>query len=107
MGALPLLPEEGDVRKLKLIAAAVVAIAMLALPGATMAKDRDHDKMPDKWEKAHGLSAHKKNAKGDPDADGLINRGEFRSKTDPRDADSDDDGTEDGDEDRDHDGVDN
>jgi hypothetical protein len=107
MGALPLLPEEGDVRKLKLIAAAVVAIAMLAVPGAAMAKDRDHDKMPDKWEKAHGLSVHKKNAKGDPDRDGLSNRGEFRSSTDPRDADTDDDGTEDGDEDRDRDRVDN
>jgi hypothetical protein len=106
MGALPH-PQEDDVRKLKLIALAVVALAMLAIPGAAMAKDRDHDKMPDRWERAHGLSAAKKNAKGDPDSDGLSNRGEFQSRTEPRDADSDDDGTEDGDEDRDHDGVDN
>ena len=94
-------------RKLKLIVTAVVAIAMLAIPGAAMAKDRDHDKMPDKWEHAHGLSTHKKNAKGDPDRDGLSNRGEFKSRTEPRDADTDNDGVEDGDEDADHDGVDN
>src|SRR3954464_10838669 len=81
---------------------------MLAMPGAALAKsrDRDHDRMPDKWERAHHLSTHKKNAKRDPDRDGLSNLGEFRSRTRPHDADTDNDGIEDGDEDRDHDGVD-
>jgi hypothetical protein len=96
------------VRKIKLLLFGVVLAALLAVPGAAMAKshDRDHDKMPDKWEKKHGLSTHRKNAKADPDKDGLVNIGEFRSHTDPKDADSDNDGTEDGDEDGDRDGVD-
>jgi hypothetical protein len=95
------------VRKIKLLLFGVVLAALLALPGAAIAKshDRDHDKMPDKWERHHGLSTHRANAAGDPDKDGLKNRGEYRSHTNPRDADSDDDGTEDGDEDRDRDGL--
>src|SRR4051812_47072385 len=82
---------------------------MLAIPGAALAKsrDRDHDRMPDKWERAHHLSTKSKNAKRDPDHDGLSNIGEFRSRTRPHDADTDNDGIEDGDEDRDHDRVDN
>jgi hypothetical protein len=97
------------VKKLKLLVSAAVAVAMLALPGAALAKsrDRDHDKLPDRWEHAHHLSTSKKNAKADPDKDGLSNLGELRSHCDPRDADSDNDGTEDGDEDRDGDHVDN
>jgi hypothetical protein len=97
------------VTKLKLLVSAVVTFAMLALPGAALAKkrDRDHDRMPDRWERAHHLSTKKKNAKRDPDRDGLSNLGEFRSKTRPHDADSDNDGVEDGDEDRDRDRVDN
>jgi hypothetical protein len=97
------------VKKLKLLVSAAVAVAMLAIPGTALAKSRDgdHDKMPDKWERAHHLSTKKKNAKADPDKDGLSNIGEFRSRTNPRDADTDNDGTEDGDEDRDRDNVDN
>lgn len=84
--------------KLKLIVAAAFALALLALPGAAMARDRDHDKMPDKWEKKHHLSTHKNNAKKDPDKDGLSNLEEFRHHSDPRDADTDNDGLNDGDE---------
>jgi hypothetical protein len=77
------------VRKLKLLVTAAVALAILAVPGAALAKkrDRDHDKMPDRWERAHHLSTHKKNAQGDPDHDGLVNLGEFRARTGPHDAD--------------------
>ncbi|MEA2403977.1 MAG: hypothetical protein QOE08_624 [Thermoleophilaceae bacterium] len=94
-------------RKLKLFVSAVVAFGVLALPAGAMARDRDHDKMNDRWEARHGLNTHRNDAAGDPDKDGLKNLGEFRAHTNPRDADSNNNGIEDGDEDRDHDGVDN
>ena len=95
--------------KIRLLMFGVVIAALLAVPGAAMAKsrDRDHDKLPDKWEKKFHLSTHKKNAKGDPDRDGLNNLGEFRSRTNPRKADTDGDGINDANDDQDNDGVDN
>jgi len=62
-------------------------------------RDWDGDKMPNRWELAHGLNAHKANAQRDADRDGLKNLAEFRDGTDPQDSDSDDDGVEDGDDD--------
>jgi opacity protein-like surface antigen len=97
------------VRKIKLLLFGVVLAALLAVPGAAMAKshDRDHDKLPDKWEHKFHLSTHHNSAKGDPDKDGLNNRGEFKSRTNPRKADSDRDGINDANDDQDNDGVDN
>ena len=96
-------------RKIKLLMFGVVLAALLAVPGAAMAKshDRDHDGLPDKWEHKFHLSTHKKSAKGDPDKDGLNNRGEFKAKTNPRKADTDRDGINDANDDQDDDGVDN
>jgi hypothetical protein len=96
-------------KKFKLLLFGVVLAALLAVPGAAMAKsrDRDHDKLPDKWEHKFHLSTHKKSAKGDPDKDGLNNAGEFKSKTNPRKADTDRDGVNDANDDQDDDGVDN
>ena len=96
-------------RNLKLLVTALMAVALLAIPGSAMAKsrDRDHDRMADKWEKRHHLNTHRRDGKLDPDRDGLSNLGEFRSRTNPHDADSDNDSIEDGDEDRDRDSVDN
>jgi hypothetical protein len=85
--------------RIRLIASLfVLAIAALALalPGLASAKDRNHDKIPDKWEKRHDLSLKVKQTKRDQDKDGLKNRAEFRSETDPHDADSDNDGVSDG-----------
>lgn len=95
--------------KIRLILFGAVVAALLAVPGAAMAKsrDRDHDKLPDKWEKKFHLSTHKKNANGDPDRDGLNNLGEFRSRTNPRRADTDGDGINDANDDQDNDGVEN
>jgi hypothetical protein len=94
------------VRKIKLLLFGVVLAALLALPAGAMAKsrDRDHDKLPDKWEHKFHLSTHHKSGKGDPDRDGLNNRGEFKSKTNPRKRDSDGDSINDANDDRDHDG---
>jgi hypothetical protein len=96
-------------RKIKLLLFGVVLAALLALPGAAMAKshDRDHDKLPDKWEHKFHLSTHHKSAKGDPDKDGLNNLGEFKSKTNPRKADTNGNGVNDANDDQDDDGVDN
>jgi hypothetical protein len=76
---------------------AAVALALL-IPGAASAKDRNHDRIPDRWERQHGLSLKVNQAKRDQDRDALNNRQEFKSGNDPRDDDSDGDGIEDGDE---------
>ena len=75
---------------------ALAAIMVLASP--SQARDRNHDKIPDRWERAHHLSLKVKQTRRDQDRDGLRNRAEFRAQTDPRDPDSDNDGIEDGDE---------
>ncbi len=72
---------------------ACLALAASALGGS---RDRDRDRLPDRWERKHHISTKAKSARQDPDRDGLANLGEFRAKTDPRDRDSDDDGLRDG-----------
>jgi hypothetical protein len=79
--------------------AALLVLALVAAGPAAAAKDRNHDKIPDRWEKRHHLSLNVNQAKRDQDGDRLNNRGEFVSRSDPRDADTDDDGVEDGSED--------
>ena len=87
-------------RRHRLLGAALIAVAMaIALPALAGAKDRNHDNLPDRWERKHDLSLQHNQTHRDQDRDGLDNRGEFRGGMDPRDADSDDDGIEDGDED--------
>ena len=81
----------------------IALLAALAGPAAALARDRDHDGLPDRWEKRHHLSVHHKSAAGDPDRDKVDNRNELRERTDPRDRDSDNDGIPDGREDRDRD----
>jgi hypothetical protein len=75
---------------------AVASMAVIAAP--SQAKDRNHDRIPDKWERSHHLSLKVNQARRDQDHDGLKNRGEFRAQTDPRDADSDNNGIPDGQE---------
>lgn len=79
---------------------AIAALLVLALvsAGPAAAADKNHDKIPDRWEKRNNLSLKVNQAKRDQDRDQLNNRGEFKSGSDPRDDDSDDDGVEDGDE---------
>ena len=80
------------------MAAALGALAMLALPGIAAAKDGNHDRIPDRWEKRHHLSLEVKQTHRDQDRDHLRNRAEFLAGDDPRDRDSDDDGVVDGEE---------
>jgi hypothetical protein len=91
-------------RLIKLLIAAALAAALLVVPAGVLAKsrDRDHDRMPDKWEKRHHLNTRVNDARRDPDHDGLSNRSEFRHGTDPRKADTDDDGINDENEIEDH-----
>lgn len=77
---------------------AALALSLVAMASVAAAKDRNHDGIPDRWERAHNLSLKVNQAKKDQDGDELRNRGEYRSGTDPRDEDSDDDGIEDADE---------
>ena len=82
------------------LAVALCVTASLVLAGVVVARsgDRNHDRIPDRWEKRHHLSLKVKQHRRDQDGDGLKNRGEWRAKLDPRDDDTDDDGIEDGDE---------
>jgi len=79
-------------------ALALGALALLAMPGLAAAKDRNHDRIPDRWEKRHHLSLKVDQARHDQDRDHLRNRAEFLAGDNPRDDDSDDDGVIDGDE---------
>ncbi len=81
-----------------LLAAALGAVALLALPGVAAAKDRNHDRIPDRWEKRHHLSLHVNQAGRDQDRDHLDNRGEFQAGDNPRDRDTDNNGVMDGEE---------
>jgi hypothetical protein len=86
-------------RRLTTCAAAVLgALALLALPGAAAAKDGNHDRIPDRWERHHHLSTAVNQAGRDQDHDHLRNRAEFLAGDNPRDRDSDDDGVIDGNE---------
>ena len=77
----------------RLIAAlGVAAVALLALASPAMARDRNRDRIPDRWERQHHLSLKVNQARRDQDHDGLRNLAEFRAHLDPRDADTDDDG---------------
>jgi hypothetical protein len=74
---------------------------------AKSSHDRNHDGIPDKWEKRFHLSTTRNVAKADPDRDGLNNVGEFKSHTNPRKADTNGNGISDANDDTDGDGVDN
>ncbi len=80
------------------VVAVLGTLALLALPGAAAAKDGNHDRIPDRWEKRHHLSTSVNQAFRDQDRDHLRNRAEFLAGDNPRDRDSDDDGVMDGSE---------
>lgn len=77
-------------------ALALGALALLAMPSLAAAKDRNHDHIPDKWEKKHHLSLKVNQAHKNQDGDKLRNRAEFLAGDNPRNADTNGDGVEDG-----------
>ncbi len=93
-------------RRLLLLALAA-ALALLALPAVSQARDRNHDGLPDKWEKHFHLSLHSNQANRDPDHDRVDNANEFRERTNPRKRDTNGNGRPDGREDRDGDHLNN
>jgi hypothetical protein len=95
---LTLTARRGSAVLATLAAGALLTLVSPSAVHASGARDSDHDGMPNRWEVAHHLDAHRANASGDPDRDGLRNLGEFRHSTAPHSDDSDDDGVEDGDE---------
>jgi hypothetical protein len=86
--------------------AAALCAAVAVVPGSALARkhscptsarvDRNHDRIPDRWECRNRLSLSVNQARRDPDHDGLNNRGEFEVGDNPRDADTDNDGIRDG-----------
>jgi len=81
-----------------ILVAALVGVLAIALPGTASARDRNHDKIPDRWERNHHLSLHKNQARRDQDRDQLKNRQEFKAGMNPRKSDTDGDGVPDGEE---------
>src|SRR3954451_19257426 len=80
----------------KTLAGGVVCTLLLAGSAEAKTTDRNHDGLPDRWERTHHLSLRLNQAKRDQDHDGLNNRGEYRAGFNPHDRDSDDDGIADG-----------
>ncbi len=81
-----------------LLAMALGVVAIFALPAVASAKDRNHDHIPDRWEKRHHLSLKVNQAHKDQDRDQLRNLAEFKAGDNPRSDDSDGDGVTDGEE---------
>jgi Bacterial TSP3 repeat len=75
---------------------AVIAIAFAAFAAPAMARDTNHDKLPDRWENKNHLSLKVKQTRRDPDHDKLNNLAEYRNGTDPHNPDTDGDGIPDG-----------
>lgn len=77
-------------------ALALGALALLAMPGLAAAKDRNHDHIPDRWEKKHHLSLKVNQARKNQDHDLLNNRQEFLAGDNPHNPDTNNDGVMDG-----------
>src|SRR3712207_5929006 len=69
----------------------ILILASAGWPGCgeAQARDRDHDRLPDAWERRYGLSTTEPSARGDRDRDRLSNGREYRLRTNPRRRDTD------------------
>jgi hypothetical protein len=82
-------------RKAIVVGGATLAVLVAGFTGAAAAKDRNHDHIPDRWEKRFHLSLAVNQANRDQDGDHINNLNEFRDGTNPRSSDSDGDGVPD------------
>jgi hypothetical protein len=89
----------------KTLVAGALALAATVAPATASAQDRNHDRIPDRWERAYHLSLRVDQSKRDQDHDGLRNRAEWLDHTSPRASDTNGNGVGDAHEDADHDGV--
>jgi hypothetical protein len=87
----------------RLSASFALVVAAAALTASPALARKDHDRMPDKWEKRNHLNVKQDDSRRDRDRDRLSNYGEYRAHTNPRKKDSDRDGRRDGREDYDRD----
>jgi Glycosyl hydrolases family 16/Bacterial TSP3 repeat len=87
--------EDKPVLKWLVLPIAVCAYLAVTVSAATP-RDRDHDRLPDRWERNHHLSSARPSAKRDPDRDRLNNLRELRLRTHPRRSDTDRDRLRDG-----------
>jgi hypothetical protein len=97
----------GKLRTFSVAAAGALALLLVALGGTAVAKDRNGDRIPDRWEKRFHLSLNVNQSNKDQDRDHVDNLNEFQEGTNPRDNDTNDNGRRDGREDSDHDGLNN
>jgi hypothetical protein len=97
----------GKLRTFSVAAAGALALMVVAFGGTAVAKDRNHDRIPDKWEKKFHLSLKADQSNKDQDRDKVDNLNEFQEGTNPRVKDSNHNGRADGREDADHDGLNN
>ena len=74
----------------------LVFVCAGATATAAAVRDRDHDRLPDRWERKHHLSTRTPSARRDPDHDRLTNLRELRLHTHPKKADTDGDRLRDG-----------
>lgn len=90
-----------------ILAVASVALLTAVAPAGAEARpaDRNHDRLPDRWEIRNHLSLRVKQTFRNQDRDELTNHYEFLAGTNPRRSDSDRDGIRDGIEDPDRDGL--
>lgn len=79
-------------RKIFVLGGLTLAVLVAGFTGAAAAKDRNHDHIPDRWEKRFHLSLAVNQANRDQDGDHINNLNEFRDGTNPRSSDSDGDG---------------
>jgi hypothetical protein len=82
-------PEKSTPMSKWLVLPTIVLVYIATSATAAAPRDRDHDRLPDRWERNHQLSTAIPSAKRDPDSDRLSNRRELRLRTHPRRADSD------------------